>query len=168
MSGQTDDEIIAGIIKAEGKVFTWDKAGGDPPTKFGITLDTLSHWRGVTCTVDDVRNLQQPEAEAIYRSQYIAPCNGLPTPLRETVIHVCVLRGPRSGIMMLQGMLALTVDGWVGDETITFVSSLNAITINRLLCGGMLQHFALQVKNNPKKKKYHVGWRDRFLRLAEN
>jgi lysozyme family protein len=163
----TDDEIVAGIIKDEGEKFTWDTAGDDPPTKYGITQDTLSEWRGHPCTVDDVRNLERPEAEAIYRHKYIAPCDTLPAPLRETIIHICVLRGARSGIMMLQGMFALTVDGWVGPEVLAAIKKLDTSLINTLMCGGMLQHFALQVKNFPKKKKYHVGWRDRFLRLAD-
>jgi lysozyme family protein len=163
----TDAQIVTGIIKAEGKVFTWDKKRSDPPTKFGITQETLAGWRGRPVTVDDVRNLAQPEAEAIYHSIFIAPCNKLPEPLRETQIHICVLRGPRSGIMMLQGMLALTVDGWIGKETLTKVTELGATVVNNLLCGGMLQHFALQVKAFPHKKGYHSGWRDRFLRLYQ-
>jgi lysozyme family protein len=161
----TDEQILAGIIEAEGKKFTWDKKRGDPPTKFGITLDTLTWWRKKPTTVEDLKNLSQPEAEAIYRAVYIAPADKLPDPLRETVIHINVLRGSRSGIMMLQGMLALTVDGWVGNETLGFVEKVGAKTVNNLMCGGMLQHFALQVKSKPEKKGYHNGWRDRFLRL---
>lgn len=164
----TDEQIVAGIIKDEGKIFTWDKKRGDPPTKFGITQGTLAEWRGHPVTVDDVRNMEQPEAEAIYMHRFIAPCDKLPVPLRETVIHICVLRGARSGIMMLQGMFALTVDGWIGKETLAMVTKVGARTANLLMCGGMLQHFALRVKENPEKKDYHIGWRDRFLRLANN
>jgi lysozyme family protein len=163
----TDEQIVASIIKAEGEIFTWDKARGDPPTKFGITQQTLAEWRGHPVTVDDVKNMERPEAEAIYMHRYIAPCNMLPEPLRETTIHVCVLRGSRSGIMMLQGMLAVTVDGWIGKETLGMVTKIGATVMNILLCGGMLQHFALRVKENPLKKGYHIGWRDRFLRLSE-
>lgn len=164
----TDDEIVASIIKAEGTKFTWDKKRGDPPTKFGITQETLTGWRHKPVTVADVENLQLPEAEAIYRSLFIAPVGMMPVPLRETLIHVCVLRGTRSGIMMVQGMLALDVDGWVGDETLGAVRKFGAVLVNNLLCGGMLQHFALQIKEKPEKKGYHVGWRDRFLRLYQS
>jgi lysozyme family protein len=127
----------------------------------------LAEWRGHPVTVDDVRNLERPEAEAIYHHRFIAPCDKLPVPLRETQIHIGVLRGARSGIMMLQGMMAVTVDGWIGKETLGMVNKIGAKEMHQFMCGGMLQHFALTVKNNPIKKGYHVGWRDRFLRLSK-
>lgn len=161
----TDAEIVAGIIKDEGTKFTHDVKRGDPPTKFGITQDTLAWWRKRPVTIEDVKNLQRSEAEAIYHAMFVAPAALLPEPLRKTVIHINVLRGARSGIMMLQGMLAVTVDGWVGNETLKIVNRIGAVVVNNLMCGGMLQHFALQVKKLPHKKDYHVGWRDRFLRL---
>jgi lysozyme family protein len=162
----TDAQIVTGIIKAEGgDKFTWHKKRGDPPTKFGITQQTLADWRKKPVSVDDVRNLQQWEAEAIYYSVFIAPCATLPEPLRETQIHICVLRGTRSGIMMMQGMLAVDVDGWIGKQTLGMVTKVGAVVVNNLMCGGMLQHFALQVKAKPEKKDYHLGWRDRFLRM---
>jgi hypothetical protein len=70
--------------------------------------------------------------------------------------------------MMLQGMCAVEVDGWVGNETLGIVKKIGAKVVNNLMCGGMLQHFALRVKSNPEKKGYHIGWRDRFLRLYKS
>lgn len=166
---RTDDQIIRDLVTDyEGKKFTWDKKRGDPPTKFGITQDTLSSWRGHAVTPEDVRDMEQPEAEAIYRALFLAPIALLIMPLRETLLHICVLRGQRAGVMMLQGMLAFAekdIDGWVGAQTVEAVTKIGVGAVSALMCGGMLQHFALKVKSSPEKKDYHIGWRDRFLRL---
>lgn len=42
-------------------------------TNFGITIGTLSRWRGHSVTVDDVRNLTREEANQIYREYYWKP-----------------------------------------------------------------------------------------------
>lgn len=65
------DQIIAGIIEAEGREYSDnpDDAGG--PTKFGITQAVLSAWRGHAVSADDVRALSEDEARAIYRARYV-------------------------------------------------------------------------------------------------
>lgn len=40
------------------------------PTKWGVTLATLSHWRSQKCAADDVKNLSKEEATRIYKAKY--------------------------------------------------------------------------------------------------
>lgn len=43
------------------------------PTKFGITLKTLTSWRHYPCTADDVKHLTEEEACRIYKIHYWDP-----------------------------------------------------------------------------------------------
>lgn len=67
----TVSRIIDSILAVEGSEYTNNPADSGGPTKYGITLATLTNWRGHDCTAEDVRNLTECEARQIYRHEYV-------------------------------------------------------------------------------------------------
>lgn len=87
----------------------------------GITLATLSHWRGVQCSAADVRGLTQAEAAAIYRTSYWAAmrAGSMPPGIDLMLFDEAVNAGPGRSIRLLQARLGVTEDGIVGPQTIS-------------------------------------------------
>lgn len=94
-----------------------DKGG---PTKYGITLATLSAARGKPVTAADVSNLTIEEAEDIYRKGYWAQSGGdlLPRGLDYFVFNNGVMSGPARAVKILQKLITVTPDGNVGVQTV--------------------------------------------------
>ena len=67
----SEDAIIDGILDAEGRVYTNRAADRGGPTKFGITIKTLSNWRGRVADAREVELLSEAEPRSIYRKQNI-------------------------------------------------------------------------------------------------
>lgn len=68
---KTVASIIDGIIAREGDAYTNDPADSGGPTKYGITLATLTAAREQPCTAGDVESLTRAEAFETYRSMYV-------------------------------------------------------------------------------------------------
>ena len=118
---------------AEEGGFSDDPSDPGGATNYGITLATLSHWRGRQCTVDDVRALTQREAGAIYRVSYwhAMKCGALPYGLDLMTFDEGVNAGAAASVRMLQFVLGVEADGIVGAHTLSaaeFVKPLGAIS----------------------------------------
>lgn len=85
---------LAFVLGREGG-FVDDSHDPGGATNFGITLKTLSEWRGTECTADDVRNMRRDEAAAIYEKHYWQPICGdfLPWPLNVGTFDAAVNSG---------------------------------------------------------------------------
>lgn len=90
------------------------------PTNYGITLATLSAWRGRQCTAADVRALTQAQASAIYRSDYWGAVEGdyLPPGLDLMTFDFGVTSGPGTSAILLQRVLDVEQDGIIGPVTL--------------------------------------------------
>ncbi|MEM9104426.1 MAG: glycosyl hydrolase 108 family protein [Pseudomonadota bacterium] len=106
-------------------------------TNMGITIDTLSSWRGRPVTVQDVRDLTPQEAQEIYFARYWTPlrCDEMPVSLALMTFNASVNSGPGRAARMLQQTLNqlqqnLAVDGVVGPKTLaaaTLVDQRSAV-----------------------------------------
>lgn len=104
----TDVEVLDGLIQREGGfVVNPDDRGG--PTKYGITAATLGNWRGLSrpASREEVWNLTQDEARALYTAKYIHQPGFTPEhipfePLRVQLIDFGVNSGPERAIRWLQ------------------------------------------------------------------
>lgn len=72
------ESIIAEILRKEGSAYTNNPADSGGPTKFGITLATLTKYRNRHTTAEDVMALTVHEARDIYRQRYVADPGYLP------------------------------------------------------------------------------------------
>ena len=100
--------------------FTQDPRDPGGATNLGITLATLSAYRGETCTADDVKALAMDEAEDIYHANYWRPTRGdaLPSGLDLMNFDFGVNAGPMCANRILQEALGVTADGTIGPETL--------------------------------------------------
>jgi lysozyme family protein len=159
----TDARIIAAIKLAEG----WPKFTNDPadlggPTKGGITLETLRVWRrNPKATVADLKALEEPEANAIYQFMYLQPFAGVTDqPLRHYLIDLGVLRGPRRSAMMLQDIVGVDADGWIGPKTLAAMKPM-AKHLLVMLIGSRFTHIEARVRENLTQRRFRNGWRAR-------
>jgi lysozyme family protein len=114
------ETIIDDIIEREGREYTDRAADRGGPTKFGITIAALSEYRTRECTADDVINLQEAEARAIYRMNYVTRpgfakiTNEI---VRAFVVDSAVQHGATAATKMLQTAACVVADGKLGDAT---------------------------------------------------
>lgn len=159
-----DAAIIAAIKRAEG----WPRYTNHPDdlggaTKGGITLDTLRAWRkNPALGLGALQALEESEADAIYQFQYLQPFAAIPDPaLRHYLIDLGVLRGPRRAAMMLQDILGVESDGWIGPKTLTALADFKAPQVLVMLIGARFIHIADRVRQNPSQQTFAKGWRHR-------
>jgi lysozyme family protein len=116
----TVENIIDDIIDREGREYSDRPADRGGPTKFGITLAALSEYRTRPCTAEDVKNMQEAEARAIYRMNYVTR-PGFAKITDETVrafaVDAAVQHGATAAIKMLQTAACVVADGKFGDAT---------------------------------------------------
>ena len=90
-------------------------------TNMGITIGTLRAWRGTKVTNEDVRNLTQKEALAIYKAQYwdTVRADLLPLGLDYLTFDYAVNSGPARAIKDLQRTVGADDDGLIGQKTLS-------------------------------------------------
>lgn len=120
------DYAIDFVLKYEGKYINHPSDPGGP-TNMGITLDTLSAWRGYRCTVDDVKNLTRGEAVKIYKKNYWDKIQGdfLPAGLAIAAMDAAVNSGVNRSSRWLQRAVKTKDDGKVGMFTIEAAQNTN-------------------------------------------
>jgi lysozyme family protein len=118
------DECIKFVLQYEGGYSNHPKDPGGP-TKLGITLATLEHWRGDKVTAQDVQDLSVEEACEIYRANYwdTMRCGLLPAGVDLMVFDFGVNAGPRRSIQLLQKAAGADADGAIGPITLQAVNA---------------------------------------------
>jgi lysozyme family protein len=162
----TDADILDAIIKAEGG-YVDHAADLGGPTNMGITAATLGEWRrlGRNATRAEVKALTRAEAEAIYAVRYLRPFDAIQdADLRHYLIDLGVLRGPRKAAQMLQDVVGVEADGWIGPETLKAMKPF-ARHLLVMLIGIRFAHIAERVRELPSQKAFMAGWRNRNARF---
>ena len=154
----TDSEILGAIVKAEGG-YVDHRADLGGPTNMGITAATLGEWRrsGRNATRAEVKALTRAEAEAIYAVRYLRPFDAIADPdLRHYLIDLGVLRGPRAAAQMLQDVVGVEADGWIGPDTLKAMKPY-ARHLLVMLIGMRFAHIAQRVRESPSQKVFQAG-----------
>ena len=164
----TDDDIIDEILANEGSEYTDDPGDRGGPTKFGITLATLSEVRGQSqsqsCTADDVKALTESEARAIYRARYIEqPGFGKITDdhLRAFLADWGVNSGPATAIKALQRCIGAEADGILGPLTIFRANNYSPSTVLAHLIDARADFYRAVVAHHPEDARFLAGWLNR-------
>lgn len=114
------------LLKREGGYVNHPADRGGP-TKYGITIGTLTKWRGVSSiTIADFKDLTKAEAVKIYAKRYydVPDIDLLPEAMREHAFDMAVNHGPDRAVQIIQSVLTNTcagpieVDGIIGPLTI--------------------------------------------------
>jgi lysozyme family protein len=114
------ENIIDELIEREGREYTDRPADKGGPTKFGITLLKLQDFRSKPCTAEDVMNLTEAEARAIYRLDFVTRPGFLKInneTVRAFMVDAAVQHGATAAIKMLQTAACVVADGKFGDAT---------------------------------------------------
>jgi lysozyme family protein len=172
-------QIIDEILRIEGERYTdhpLDKGG---PTRWGITLNTLSTWRNQRCTPEDVRELSQTEARAIYRHMYVVQpgfdqVEIVSASIAAEVIDTGVNMGqPVAGRMLQRALNAfvkppaklLVMDGLIGQTTLGYLRSyLNSRgpegerVMLMLLNSQQAMRYMEICERDPTQKAFFFGW----------
>lgn len=109
-------------------------------TNMGITLNTLSHWRGKKVTKAQVKALTADEAKEIYRKNYanVVQFDSLPPGVNITVADFAVNSGPQRAAIGLQRALGVADDGIVGKITLEAAEAADPVElINKINDGRM-------------------------------
>lgn len=136
------DACIAFTLRAEGG-FVNDPRDFGHATNMGITLATLSDWRGEDCTVQDVEDMTKGEAISIYGARFWNPVRGddLPPGVNLMVFDHGVLAGVGRAARMLQTLAKVPADGSIGPQTIAALKHLPAAPLVQGLSAAQLAYY---------------------------
>jgi lysozyme family protein len=149
-----------------------DDSGG--PTNFGVTIKTLSEWRGRPVTAEDVKRLEITEAMNILRKKYwdFLRCDEIQNEAVTIVLFDAgVLFGRSGAVKTLQKALValgaeIKVDGVMGPKTIAAVNALGGPKLVDIFSGELKNRVRSIVLARPEKQKFVKGWTYRISRYA--
>jgi len=158
----TQFEACLAFTLGEEGGFTNDPRDPGGATNMGITLATLSNWRGDNCVPGDVRDLARNEAAAIYHGLYwqALQCGGLPMGVDLQIFDFGVNAGTGRAARMLQAALDVTVDGLIGPVTVGAAQYVDAV----LLVGRLSDREEAYYRTLPTFSIFGVGWLSRSER----
>lgn len=135
-------------------------------TNMGITLNTLRAWRhDDTLTAEDVRDLSQEEAKAIYRAEYWnkMQCDALPAGVDLSVFDFGVNAGPSRSVKLLQKLVGAPQDGAMGPITLSAVATKQPVPLIQDFADGRLDYY----KSLSTYDTFGKGWTNRTNRVEQ-
>lgn len=147
---------LAEVLRHEGG-FVDHPADPGGATNRGITLATLSDWRGRPVSKSEVRALTVAEAAAIYRARYWDVVQGdrLPPGVDLAVFDFAVNSGPGRAARTLQQVLVVPQDGAIGPVTLAALARApGPVTLIIALCDARLRF----LRGLPTWPTFGKGW----------
>lgn len=162
-------DMLTAILKREGGYsdHAADKGG---PTNFGITLATLSAWRGAPATATDVSLLTEPEARSIYTKRYFQDPGFDKVPgedLQAVLLDCAVNHGPRQAIRMLQSAVGVTEDGMLGPVTLDALPGLDQRRTALKVLAERARLYGRIISANHSQAVFAAGWCNRLAEMIE-
>ena len=154
----TTDDIITEIIRKEGD------PTNDPNDSGGRTQFGISETANPEAWADG--HVTEAEAREIYERKYVIGPRFDQIPdvyLRAQLIDFGVNSGPAVAIMKLQEILHVTVDGWIGPETLGALTQVHPEAVNNELVKSRVMMICRIVQKNPSQLRYLLGWAKRAL-----
>lgn len=148
------------VINVEGGyVNDPDDAGG--PTKYGVTIKTLSEYLGRPAKIEEVKTLSLDRAKAIFKSRYWDTCK-LDAIKSQVVAHFIFDQSINSGqgtaIIKAQEVVGAKIDGLMGPTTIAMINAFpEKEFIKRFFKAIQLRYIEICV-SKPSQLKYIEGW----------
>lgn len=161
------------LLEDEGSRFTEDPDDSGGATKFGVTQKDLEQFLQRSCDAEDVREMNQDTAAAIYEKFYwnTFGCDRISDEAIATaVLNTCVLYGGHTGMKMAQRALNncgqnLVPDGHHGPKTEEAFNSVLASNFIPAFVAQILTRIDFVVEQYPKNQKFMQGWQNRANRL---
>lgn len=158
-------EFLKRVLEREGGYVDHpDDRGG--PTKYGITLQTLSEYRKDEVSREDIQALEPVEAMEIYGSLYwVGPrFNTLALDLKtaELVFDAAVNHGIDWTTRTLQGFVGVKQDGIIGPVTRGEITHSRSNYLYKHLIFARLDLYATIVFNDSSQAVFMKGWMNRM------
>lgn len=137
-------------------------------TNMGITIGTLSAYRGRKVSKQDVKNLTKAEALLIYKKNYWDKVKGdkLPAGVDYSVYDFAVNSGPSRAAKYLQKIVGVKQDGAIGPKTLAHVAKKSPEEIiNRLNDDRLI--FMKRIKSGKLWKVFGKGWGRRVAEVRK-
>lgn len=133
------------------------------PTNRGITLATYRRYIKRNGTKEDLRNLTEAEAVAVYKAQYWdrVQADRLPVGLDYAVADFAVNSGPTRAAKFLQRIVGAEQDGFIGPVTLAAVQNRDASALILRLCDERLSW----LKRLSDWRHFGIGWTNRVQRV---
>lgn len=140
------------------------------PTNWGITIETLSAFRGHPCTPQDVFDLTPADAVEIYQQRYWSNtgCPALPWPADFLLFDAEVNEGHAEGVKHLQNAVGVSVDGVLGPETISMLQKVVMVGRDEFIENALSwrgKFYADLAASKPNDEQFLRGWLARCFRL---
>lgn len=151
------------VLKRE-KGYVDDPNDNGGATNLGITISTLSQYRGRSCTKEDVRNLTVEEAKLIYKKFYwdAVRADEFNPAIAFILFDGAVQHGPVDSIKLVQRSMKLTPDGVIGPMTFAALRRGNVHeTIENALAERALYYSRLS-----DWVHFGKGWMRRLMEVA--
>ena len=164
-------KAIGVILEHEGGA-RYTNISGDSggPTRYGITLKTLSTWRAHPVSAEDVRIMSESEARDIYRARYWDRClcgqignQTVATKVMDIAVNFGAMRaGDDVGEIVQRAVAkcghAVRMDGWIGPKTIEAVNECDPDALLDALCDIQRAEYLEIANRDQRKAKFLVGW----------
>ena len=157
------------IIRREGG-YVMHPADRGGATKYGVTRETLTAWRGRPVGIEEVKNLTETEARWIFNALYITqPKFHLIeyTPLRNLLVDCAVLHGVRRTVKWLQHAARVKEDGVIGPVTLAAVNEKDGRALYRAILARRLRFFGAILRRRPEQAVFAHGWLNRAAEFVE-
>jgi len=163
------EAIIEDILRREGGYvdLAADRGGA---TKYGVTLKTLTDWRGRPTTADDVKTLTEAEAREIYRERYIIQPRlhkVIDAKVRALAVDCAVNHGPRQAVKLLQLAARVFPDGDLGPKTEAAVNRMTPAALYARLCAARVRFYGQIITKDPSQSVFAAGWSNRVAEFIE-
>ena len=164
-------EIVEEILRREGSAYTNHPADKGGPTKWGVTQDTLSKYRGHAVSETDVSTLSRDEAVEIYLAAYVRPFALFPDMqprLLGLLADAAVNHGPSRAIRWLQEAIGAGADGVIGKQTlekwIPYAKHLTSHDdVYKMVLARRIVFYGEIVSGNPSQSVFIKGWLKRAV-----
>ncbi|GLK75901.1 hypothetical protein GCM10008171_11550 [Methylopila jiangsuensis] len=159
------DACVSLVLDREGGFADHPEDNGGP-TNLGITLRTLSEWRGAAgASVADLKALKPDQAKEIYRALYWnrMRCDDLPAGVDLMAFDFAVNAGPAASARLLQKAAGAEADGSVGPATLAAVGAAPPDKLIEAFHAAKLAHY----RGLSDWKTFGRGWVNRAAIVRE-
>lgn len=168
------DRAFAYVHENEGG-FANDPLDAGGPTRYGITLKTLSSWRGRPQSAADVKRLDILEAKAIMKKLYWDKmrCDEIKDDgLAIAVFDASILFGVRAASLALQRAVnkhggLLRLDGQFGPKSLKAINDSSPESVLAEFARILTDRVGTICQLSPSKKRFEKGWNGRIGRYAD-
>lgn len=158
------EKLIPFILKWEGGYVNdpLDKGGA---TNKGITIGTYRHFYGKDKGIEDLKTMSQAQWEKIFMAGYWQPFKA--THIKsQGIANICVdwawASGATTAIRNVQKVLGVTIDGIVGDETLTAINRADSKGLFERIKAARIDFVEAIVRRTPSQKRFRKGWINRI------